>query len=236
LVSKEAYKLLLVEDAIDFAKALITELEQEGYQVFLATDGLIALELHAREKPDLIILDWMLPKLEGIDVLRQIRKSSTTPVLMLSARHDELDRVLGLEAGADDYLTKPFSSLEFLARVKALLRRVEMIRDMLIQDKTLAKQQLQIGPLVLDVQNYWVRLHDELLDLSRTEFDLLQLLMRNPNRAFSRPYLLEVIWGADYIGGDRSVDNAILRLRKKLGVLGDSIETVWGMGYRLRHD
>jgi DNA-binding response OmpR family regulator len=236
MVSKDATKLLLVEDTSDFAKVLISELEQEGYQVFLATDGLTALELHAQEKPDLIILDWMLPKLDGIDVLRQIRKSSITPVLMLSARHDELDRVLGLEAGADDYLTKPFSSLEFLARVKALLRRVEMIRDMLHQDKAVAKQQLQLGPLVLDVENYWVRLHDEALDLSRTEFDLLQLLMRNPNRAFSRAYLLEVIWGADYIGGDRSVDNAILRLRKKLGSLGDAIETVWGMGYRLRHD
>jgi DNA-binding response OmpR family regulator len=236
MVSKDATKLLLVEDTSDFAKALISELEQEGYQVFLATDGLTALELHAQEKPDLIILDWMLPKLDGIDVLRQIRKSSITPVLMLSARHDELDRVLGLEAGADDYLTKPFSSLEFLARVKALLRRVEMIRDLLNQDKAVAKQQLQLGPLVLDVENYWVRLHDEALDLSRTEFDLLQLLMRNPNRAFSRAYLLEVIWGADYIGGDRSVDNAILRLRKKLGSLGDAIETVWGMGYRLRHD
>jgi DNA-binding response OmpR family regulator len=229
-------KLLLVEDASDFAKALMLELEQAGYEVFLATDGLSALEIHAQEKPDLIILDWMLPKLDGIEVLKQIRKRSITPVLMLTARHDELDRVMGLEAGADDYLTKPFSSLEFLARVKALLRRVEMIQEMLSQDKAMARQQLQLGSLVLDVQNYWVRLDEETLDLSRTEFDLLQLLMRNPNRAFSRAYLLEVIWGADYIGGDRSVDNAILRLRKKLGRLGDSIETVWGMGYRLRHE
>jgi DNA-binding response OmpR family regulator len=229
-------KLLLVEDASDFAKALMLELEQAGYEVFLATDGLSALEIHAQEKPDLIILDWMLPKLDGIEVLKQIRKRSITPVLMLTARHDELDRVMGLEAGADDYMTKPFSSLEFLARVKALLRRVEMIQEMLMQDKAMARQQLQLGSLVLDVQNYWVRLDEETLDLSRTEFDLLQLLMRNPNRAFSRAYLLEVIWGADYIGGDRSVDNAILRLRKKLGRLGDSIETVWGMGYRLRHE
>jgi DNA-binding response OmpR family regulator len=229
-------KLLLVEDASDFAKALTLELEQAGYEVYLATDGLSALEIHAQEKPDLIILDWMLPKLDGIEVLKQIRKRSITPVLMLTARHDELDRVMGLEAGADDYMTKPFSSLEFLARVKALLRRVEMIQEMLMQDKAMARQQLQLGSLVLDVQNYWVRLDEETLDLSRTEFDLLQLLMRNPNRAFSRAYLLEVIWGADYIGGDRSVDNAILRLRKKLGRLGDSIETVWGMGYRLRHE
>jgi DNA-binding response OmpR family regulator len=229
-------KLLLVEDASDFAKALMLELEQAGYEVYLATDGLSALEIHAQEKPDLIILDWMLPKLDGIEVLKQIRKRSITPVLMLTARHDELDRVMGLEAGADDYMTKPFSSLEFLARVKALLRRVEMIQEMLMQDKAMARQQLQLGSLVLDVQNYWVRLDEETLDLSRTEFDLLQLLMRNPNRAFSRAYLLEVIWGADYIGGDRSVDNAILRLRKKLGRLGDSIETVWGMGYRLRHE
>ena len=236
MVLKHIPKLLLVEDSTDFAKALIVELEKAGYQVYLATDGLSALELHAQERPNLIVLDWMLPKLDGIEVLKQIRKSSITPVLMLTARHDELDRVLGLEAGADDYLTKPFSSLEFLARLKALLRRVEMIQDTLIQDKGMAKQQLELGSLILDVQNYWVRLNEEPLDLSRTEFDLLQLLMRNPNRAFSRAYLLEVIWGADYVGGDRSVDNAILRLRKKLGSLGDSIETVWGMGYRLRHD
>jgi DNA-binding response OmpR family regulator len=235
-MSKAMLKILLVEDTTDFAKALISELEAAGYQVIHAQDGLSALELHSREQPDLLILDWMLPKLDGIAVLEQIRQTAITPVLMLTARNDELDRVAGLEAGADDYLTKPFSSLELLARVKALLRRVELIQQMIAQDKDKTKQQLEFGALILDMQNYWVSLDAEAIDLSRTEFDLLALLMRNPNRAFSRAYLLETIWGTDYLGGDRSVDNAILRLRKKLGRMGDAIETVWGLGYRLRHD
>lgn len=229
-------KILLVEDTTDFAKALISELEAAGYQVIHAQNGLSALELHAREQPDLLILDWMLPKLDGIAVLQQIRQTAITPVLMLTARTDELDRVAGLEAGADDYLTKPFSALELLARVKALLRRVQLIQEMITQDKDKSKQQLELGTLILDMQNYWVSLDGEAIDLSRTEFDLLALLMRNPNRAFSRVYLLETIWGTDYLGGDRSVDNAILRLRKKIGRMGDAIETVWGLGYRLRHD
>jgi DNA-binding response OmpR family regulator len=233
---KEAIKILLVDDEAEFAKTLIIELEAVGYQVFHAADGLRALELHAEEKPNLLILDWMLPKLDGIALLQQIRQHAVTPVLMLTARHNELDRVQGLEAGADDYLTKPFSLPELLARVKALLRRVELIEETLRQDKALIKEVLVLGDLRLDAENHWVRLNGEALDLSRTEFDLLQLLMRNPNRAFSRAYLLDVIWGADYFGGDRSVDNAILRLRKKLGSLGEQIETVWGLGYRLRYD
>lgn len=235
-MSKTMLKILFVEDTIDFAKALISELETAGYEVIHAQDGLSALELHSREQPDLLILDWMLPKLDGIAVLQQIRKTAITPVLMLTARNDELDRVEGLEMGADDYLTKPFSSLELLARVKALLRRVELIQQMIAADKDKSKQALEFGALKLDMQNYWVSLDGEAIDLSRTEFDLLALLMRNPNRAFSRAYLLETIWGADYLGGDRSVDNAILRLRKKLGRMGDSIETIWGLGYRLRHE
>ncbi|MBI5928181.1 MAG: response regulator transcription factor [Chloroflexi bacterium] len=227
--------ILLVEDAADLALVIQRELTHAGYEVLCATDGLSALELHASHRPDALILDWMLPKLDGIEVLRQIRQTSATPVLMLTARSEELDRVMGLEVGADDYLSKPFSMLELIARVNALLRRTEMIRQLLAADLDPSQEpQLAHKGLVVDIERHLVLLHNNPLDLSRTEFDLLHLLLRNPGRAFSRTYLLETIWGAAYVGGDRSVDNAILRLRKKLDDLGDEIETVWGVGYRLR--
>src|SRR5216684_2892120 len=175
--------ILLVEDAYDLAQVIIRELEASGYSILHASDGLTALQLHAKEQPALVILDWLLPKLDGLEVLRRLRQAAPTPVLMLTARGEEADRVVGLELGADDYLTK------------------------------------------LDSQP---------LDLSPTEFSLLHLLLRSPGRAFSRAYLLDTVWGETYIGGDRSVDNTVLRLRKKLGPLGEAIETVWGIGYRLR--
>src|SRR6266566_3315414 len=137
---------------------------------------------------------------------------------MLTARGEEADRVVGLELGADDYLTKPFSMRELVARVRALLRRAELVQQILKADSTAAD-----GSLTRD-----------LLDLSPTEFSLLHLLLRSPGRAFSRTYLLDTVWGETYIGGDRSVDNTVLRLRKKLGPMGEAIETVWGIGYRLR--
>lgn len=224
--------ILLVEDALDLSNVLIREFTQAGFDVLHAADGLRALELHASQHPDVIVLDWMLPELDGIGVLRQIRRTSATPVIMLTARSEELDRVMGLEVGADDYLTKPFSTLELIARVRAMIRRTEFIQQTLHADSAKAQDSLQQGDLSLNPSGYLVTLRGEPLDLSRTEFDLLHLLMRNPGRAFGRAYLLETIWGADYIGGDRSVDNAILRLRKKLDDAGDNIETVWGVGYR----
>jgi len=231
----EMAKVLLVEDALELAGVIGRELEAAGYVVLQAADGLRALELHAGERPDVVILDWMLPKLDGIAVLRQIRETSATPVIMLTARDEEMDRVLGLDVGADDYLTKPFSLAELLARVRAQLRRSQMIRQVIEADQPgQGDGRFSRGPLQLDAANYLVTLGGNPLDLSRTEFELLHLLLRNPGRAFSRAYLLETIWGADYIGGDRSVDNAILRLRKKVGQLAGEIETVWGVGYRLR--
>lgn len=229
------YHILVVEDATELAIAIKRDLEHAEFQVTLAHDGLVALEVHASQKPDLILLDWMLPKLNGIEFLRQIRHHAATPVIMLTARMDEADRIIGLEAGADDYVTKPFSTPELIARVKAMLRRVELIEQMLRQDRQLDGDdvihyhQLQFNPTQRQVL-----LEGSPLDLSHTEFDLLHLFLRNIGRAFSRAYLLETIWEVAYIGGDRAVDNAVLRLRKKLGDLGDSIETVWGVGYRLK--
>jgi len=224
--------ILLVEDAPELAGVIQRELEAAGYRVYHAAEGPAALKLHAERKPDLVILDWMLPGLDGLAVLRRLRQSAATPVLMLTARAEETDRVLGLEVGADDYLTKPFGMRELLARVRAMLRRVELIQDTLQADRTPAEIPLQYGPLRLDPAGHQATLAGRPLDLTRTEFQLLQLLVRHPGRVFSRDYLLDTVWGQDYLEGDRAVDNAIHRLRKKLGPLNQVLETVWGVGYR----
>ena len=226
--------IVLVEDAADLAQVIVRELEAAGYRVVHAADGLAGLELHAREQPDLVILDWMLPRLDGLEVLRRIRQTAPTPVLMLTARGEETDRVIGLEVGADDYLTKPFSLRELVARVRALLRRAELIRQTLTVDRQGDDAVLTRAGLRLDPEAHQATLDGAPLELSPTEFALLHLLLRSPGRAFSRSYLLDTVWQESYVGGDRSVDKAVLRLRKKLGPLGDAIETVWGIGYRLR--
>jgi DNA-binding response OmpR family regulator len=153
--------------------------------------------------------------------------------LMLTARSEEMDRVIGLEVGADDYLTKPFSTRELIARVRALFRRIAHVQQILEADRRQGSDAITYRSLCLEPEAYRVTLSGVPLDLTRTEFDLLYLLLRNPGRAFSRAYLLDAVWGESYVTGDRSVDNAVLRLRKKLGTLGDCIETVWGVGYRL---
>jgi DNA-binding response OmpR family regulator len=226
--------ILLVEDARDLAQVITRELEAAGYRVLHAADGRTALDLHARERPDLIVLDWMLPGLDGLDVLREVRRSAATSVLMLTARGEEADRVIGLELGADDYLTKPFGMRELIARVRALLRRDELLRQTLAADRAGDGRSVEYGPLRLDPEQHLATLDGRPLDLTPNEFGLLRLLLRSPGRAFSRTYLLDTVWGQAYVGGDRSVDNTVLRLRKKLGPLGDAVETVWGVGYRLR--
>lgn len=226
--------ILVIEDALDLAQVVARELELAGYQVAHAADGLSGLALFEREPPDLVILDWMLPRLDGLEVLRRLRQAGATPILMLTARGEEADRVVGLELGADDYLTKPFGMRELVARVRALLRRAELLRQTLSADRAGSSEALTRGPLRLDPQAHLATLDGAPLDLSPTEFALLHLLLRSPGRAFSRDYLLETVWREAYIGGDRSVDNAVLRLRKKLGPLGEAIETVWGIGYRMR--
>jgi DNA-binding response OmpR family regulator len=225
--------VLLVEDEPELGRLVARELEAAGYEVRRAADGQAALQLLDAQPPDLMVLDWMLPKLDGLEVLRRVRQSSAVPVLMLTARAEEVDRVVGLEVGADDYLTKPFSMRELVARVRALLRRHERLTEMLTADRSEASVRLRFGPLELDPTGHVARLDGDPLDLTRTEFALLHLLLRNRGRAFSRAYLRDAVWGEPTVEGDRSVDNAILRLRKKLGKLGDAIETVWGVGYRL---
>lgn len=226
--------ILLIEDELKLAEIVQRELESAGYRVRHAADGRQALHLFHHQPADLVILDWILPELNGLDVLRRIRSSSAVPVLMLTARGDPADRVLGLEVGADDYLVKPFNLPELVARVRALLRRAGRIRQMLASDQAPAKTIIQYDGLILEPEAYSCTLDDETLELTTIEFELLLLLLGHPGRTFNRAYLVETIWKSAYLEGDRAVDNAILRLRKKLGRLGSSLETVRGMGYRMR--
>jgi DNA-binding response OmpR family regulator len=233
-MDRQTPTILVVEDAADLAHLIVRELESAGFATQQVADGLTALEAHARSLPDAVILDWMLPRLDGLEVLRQLRRTAATPVLMLTARDEVADRVAGLEVGADDYLTKPFTMEELIARVRALLRRSELIRQTLSADRGGVAETLVRGALGVDPEAHQASLHGAPLDLSPTEFALLCLLLKSPGRAFSRAYLLDTLWQEAYIGGDRSVDNVVLRLRKKLGPMGEEIETVWGVGYRLR--
>ncbi len=226
--------ILLVEDETRLAEIIQRELEQTGYQVWYAADGWQALQLFQRHAPDLLILDWILPGLNGLDVLRRIRVSSAVPVLMLTARGDPTDRVIGLEVGADDYLVKPFNLPEMVARVRALLRRADRIREMLAADLKRNQNLIQYGNLVLDPRAFTCTLDGQPLELTPIEFELLSLLVGHPGRTFNRNYLMETVWKSGFIEGDRAVDNAVLRLRKKLAGTGDCLETVRGMGYRMR--
>jgi DNA-binding response OmpR family regulator len=226
--------ILLVEDERNLSAVLRRELESAGYFVITAFDGPDAIDVFHRRVPDLVILDWMLPGLDGIEVLRQMRRKCAVPVLMLTARSDPFDRVLGLELGADDYLVKPFHLPELMARVRALFRRAERIRQMLSEDRSVQTGLIACGDLTLDPEQHLCLLGNQSLELTRIEFDFLHLLLRHPGRSFNRMYLLDTVWNVPYVNGDRSVDNAVLRLRKKLGSFGDRIETVRGIGYRLQ--
>jgi DNA-binding response OmpR family regulator len=225
-------QILLVEDTLELATLISAELRAAGFEVQHCEQGEAALHLLKSQSCDLLILDWMLPDIAGIEVLRQLRSVSGLPVLMLTARDTELDRVLGLELGADDYLTKPFSMRELLARVRALLRRRSLIEQTLQADQSRNQGMLELGELRIDPQAHQASLGGRVIDLSRTEFALLYLLASNPGRVFSRAYLLDTLWNEQYVSGDRSVDNAVLRLRRKIEPFGEQLETVWGVGYR----
>jgi DNA-binding response OmpR family regulator len=230
--------ILLVEDALDLASVVAHEFEVAGHRVTHVASGEAALALAEHDEFHLIVLDWMLPGMDGLEVLRRLRSVSPVPVLMLTARDAEIDRVLGLELGADDYLVKPFSMRELMARVRAMLRRREMIEQILLADRHAQSDQnsLVVGDLMLDPVQHTAAIKGEMLDLTRAEFALLHLLVSNAGRVFSRAYLLETLWGEQYVGGDRSVDNTVLRLRKKLKSMDEDLETVWGIGYRWKRD
>jgi DNA-binding response OmpR family regulator len=229
------HKILVVEDEPTLQETLKYNLEHAGYQVVAAGDGVAALE-YARNHPfDLILMDIMLPGLDGIEITRILRNEQSTPIVMLTAKDDEIDRVLGLEIGADDYLTKPFSMRELIARVKAQLRRVRLIEDEINRKESHQDASLTFGDLVLDTQRREVFLGQETLVLKPKEYELLHYLAIHQGKALSRDLILEEVWGWDYSGGSRSVDVHIRWLREKIEedpAHPRRITTLRGVGYR----
>src|SRR6202171_2458844 len=223
--------ILIVEDESALNDLIRTELQAEGHVVRQARDGRTALQMVEQEAPDLVILDWMLPDLDGLAVCRRLREDHLMPIIMLTARTEEVDRVLGLEVGADDYVPKPFSMRELLARTRAALRRVAL--DSQRGEGSLAAGPAPIthGPLRVDPGSPEVSLDGEPLALTPKEYELILLFASYPGRAFSRDFLLERLWTDDYEGLDRTVDTHVRRLRRKLGHFGEQIVTVWGVGY-----
>jgi DNA-binding response OmpR family regulator len=226
-------RILVVEDETDLNDLITRQLRQEGHEVYQAFDGEAGVDVAFAINPDLIILDWMLPKLDGLAVCRRIRERSIIPVLMLTARSEEADIVLGLEVGADDYLTKPFKIRELQARVRAILRR-EQFHVAEAATEYVTDSVLEVGEIRMSLDMRTAFVGAEELDLTPKEFDLLAIFVQNPGRAFSRDFLLERIWGDDVYVTDRTVDTHVQRLRKKLGDEADAIRTVWGIGYKLQ--
>jgi DNA-binding response OmpR family regulator len=224
-------KTLVVEDDRNLLDTLRYNLRKEGHDVVTAVDGAEAMAVARRDKPDLIILDIMLPKLSGFEVCRILRKEMTTPILMLTAKDEEIDKVVGLEIGADDYMTKPFSMRELLARVGAMLRRSEMAVG-----PAVAAEVLIIGDLEIDVARHRASLGGTTLELTPKEFDLLTFLAKNKGFVFSREQLLEKVWGYDFAGDTRTVDVHIRWLRQKIErepTEPERLVTVRGTGYKL---
>ena len=228
-------RLLVVEDDLILLETLEYNLTAEGYRVLTATDGLLALEVARKEQPDLVVLDVMLPGMDGFEVCRVLRRETAVPILMLTARAGETDRVVGLEVGADDYLTKPFSMRELLARVKALLRRVRLDREGLGQEGILpAADRLIFDDLTIDLDRHEASLKGVPLHLKPKEFELLLFLARHKGMALSRDLILERVWGWDFGGGTRTVDVHVRWLREKIEPTPADprrIATVRGVGY-----
>lgn len=221
-------KVLIVDDETSIQELIRFNLEQAGFDTEVASDGLAALEMFESYKPDLIVLDLMLPGKDGYDVCKEIRRTSNVPIIMLTAKETELERVLGLELGADDYMTKPFSPLELVARIKAVLRRASGQES---QDEN----EYKVGNIFLQVDTREVKVGDQLVELTRKEFDLLHIFMQNVGKVLTREVLLQKVWGYEYEGETRTVDVHIRHLRRKLGPEGETrIETIHGVGYKLR--
>jgi DNA-binding response OmpR family regulator len=227
-------RILVVEDEPTLRETLRYNFEREGFQVSTAGDGEQAIELHQREQPDAVVLDIMLPKLDGFEVCRALRRASSVPILMLTARDDEIDKVVGLELGADDYLTKPFSVRELVARVKAMLRRVQMLQP---AGGPAPARMLCADLIRVNLDEHRVYRGDLQLQLKPKEFDLLVFLMQRPGRVLTRDQLLAQVWGYDFAGDSRTVDVHVRWLREKIEQDPSHpllIETVRGVGYRFR--
>ncbi len=220
--------ILVVDDEqriIDLARMY---LEQDGFQVRSVTNGTSARRMILQDKPSLVVLDLMLPGMDGLEVCRRVREQSDVPIIMLTARSDDIDKIVGLELGADDYLTKPFNPRELVARIKAILRRTDRAGA-----QAEAPPAITIGNLRIDAQRRRIEVADTVVELRMKEFDLLQHLAQNKGVVFSRERLLNVVWGYDFVGETRTVDVHIAHLRHKLRGMTPKIETVWGVGYKL---
>jgi DNA-binding response OmpR family regulator len=225
-------KILIVDDEQSIVESIKYNIEKEGFDAVTASDGEEALQVFSQETPDLIILDLMLPKLSGEEVCKYIRKESQVPIIMLTAKGHEVDRVVGLEIGADDYVIKPFSMRELVARVKAVLRRITATANTTRDKET---DHITLGPFDLDVKRHEIRKSGKVLDLTLKEFKTLELLMRNAGRVLTRDIILNRVWGEDYFGDTKTVDVHVRRLRKKIEKNPSNPEfigTVRGVGYR----
>ena len=224
-------RVLVVDDEKLIVKGIRFSLEQDNYQVDCAYDGEEALELAKANTYDIVLLDVMLPKLNGFEVCQQIREFSNVPIIMLTAKGDDMDKILGLEYGADDYITKPFNILEVKARIKAIMRRLSPKKEAVAKNENLF---LEVKDMKLDIEGHRVYIRDKEINLTSKEFELLELLISHPNKVYSREKLLKLVWGADYPGDVRTVDVHIRRLREKVEENPGEpkyVHTKWGVGY-----
>ena len=224
-----SHKILVVDDDLHICELLKLYLENENYTVYTANDGQAAVDTFALKSPDLILLDIMLPKMDGWQVCREIRKTSSAPIIMLSAKGETFDKVLGLELGADDYVTKPFDAKEVVARIKAVLRRTKDDADVTIEKKPVIYDKLEIN-----IVNYELKVDGVVVDTPPKELELIYHFASNPNRVYTRDQLLDEVWGFEYYGDSRTVDVHVKRLREKLEGVSDkwALKTVWGVGYK----
>ena len=224
---KDAKTILIVDDEQPIVDILVYNLRKEGYNTIEASDGLTAVDMALEKKPDLILLDIMLPKLDGLSVCKRIKNSLNVPILMLTAKDGEIDKILGLELGADDYITKPFSVRELVARVKANLRKVEIVSNNMldnvkkkepekIEDEKKHESKIVIGELELDLDKFEVKVRGEVIDLTLREFEVLKYLASQPDQVVTREVLLEKVWGYEYYGDIRTVDVTVRRIREKI--------------------
>lgn len=230
-------KILVVDDEKPISDIIKFNMVKEGYEVVTALDGREALEMFEAERPDILILDLMLPELDGLEVARTIRKTSNVPIIVLSAKDSEFDKVIGLEIGADDYMTKPFSNRELQARVKAILRRTDLTIEN--QEAEAAPTEIVIGDLQILTDAFVVKKHGEELDLTHREFELLHHLATHIGQVMTREHLLETVWGYDYFGDVRTVDVTIRRLREKIEDIPSRPEYILtrrGVGYYMRNN